>query len=84
MLVIGITLARLRSVPTGESQTLAIDPAELSFPLDIGGSDPEFWQLTEPASDPALRPLARDDRQLTAFHLTDLPRAFPVRLRGMV
>ena len=36
------------------------------------------------ASDPALRPLVCDDRQLTTFHLADLSGAFPVRLLLMV
>jgi len=80
MLVVGVRLAGLTPVPTREAHALSVDPAKLSFPLNVGGTNPELGQLTEPARDPALLPLGRDDRQLPAFDLADGSGAFPVGL----
>jgi len=83
MLVVRITLARLRTVPTSKSETLTIDPSELPLPFDVGSSDPEFLQLPKPAADSPLRRLVGDDGQLSALHLANLPRALPVGLFGV-
>jgi len=84
MLIVGILLVGLTAIPTSETKTLAIDPSELSLPLDVSRADPKLLQLAKPASDSALLPLGRDDRQLSAFHFTDGSGSFPVGLLGMI
>jgi len=70
----------LRLVPILVAPTLSVDPAKLSLPLDVGGADPKFFKLTEPAADSPLDGRTREDCQLTAGHLAQDPGALPVGL----
>lgn len=75
---------RLRFVPIGEFPALSVDPAKLSFPLDVGGADPKFLFMTERAGDSPLRNRIRDDRQLASFVVANVPGAIPVGLLRVI
>jgi len=84
VLVVGILLIGLRPVPARKTETLAVDPSELSFPLDVGRANPEFLQLAESAGNSALLPLGRDDRQLATLQFANGSGALPIGDLGMV
>jgi len=84
MFVVRVFLRRLRSIPASKSETLAIDPTELAFPLDIGAANPKFRQSSESAGDSALLGLGGDDRELGAFHFAESFGTFPIGLFGMI
>jgi len=84
MFVVRVFPRRLSPVPASKSKTLAIDPAELSLPLNVGAANPKFRQSSKSAGDSALFSLGSDDRELTSLHFAEHFGPFPVRLLRMI